>query len=367
MSSSSVQKGALSFGEACDRGKVREENQDSIRRASTPLGELVIVADGIGGYRGGATASRMAADTIAASIGAQPANCSPARAIAEAAAVANNSVMDAAATGDAAFRSMGSTVVLALITGGEAGVNQAPVQAWIGHIGDSRAYLGRAGHLARLTRDHSAVQELMDQGRLTPEEARHSPHASVLTRSIGHIPDVEIEMSMVDLEAGDTLLLCSDGLWGFVPELAIEQVMTDPERDVQDMASTLLNFALDAGGPDNIGIQVVRLSSVQGAAAVPPPSANQPEPTAELPLPGAPGESVAAAGALSDEKDIVTAPAPPADVTEPASAPSEETAPRRSGGWGKTLLIFILVLAGVAALAWYAGQQHWISGIHFGQ
>src|SRR5215472_17909920 len=95
MSSSSVQKGALSFGEACDRGKVREENQDSIRRASTPLGELVIVADGIGGYRGGAVASRMVVDSIDSWFGSVRIGTSPAQAIAEAAAHANANVMEA--------------------------------------------------------------------------------------------------------------------------------------------------------------------------------------------------------------------------------------------------------------------------------
>lgn len=325
MNGTSLLKPALSFAEACDRGKVREENQDSVRHVSTPLGELVMVADGIGGYRGGATASRMVVDSIEASIALQPADCSPARAIAEAAAAANVNVMEAAAAGDPAFRNMGSTVVLVLITfGATYGPNEtqteAQTQAWIGHIGDSRAYLARAGHLVRLTKDHSAVQELLDLNRITPEEARKSPHASVLTRSLGHVAEVEIEMSMVALEPGDSLLLCSDGLWGFVAEQAIEQVMTDPEMDVQGVAETLLNYALDAGGYDNIGIEVVRFN----------PSPEQP-----VDEPG------------GDEQD------------------AEEPEHDRGSGFRNGILIAVLAGVGLAALTWLAERLHWIPTIHF--
>ncbi|MGH7735890.1 MAG: PP2C family protein-serine/threonine phosphatase, partial [Gemmatimonadales bacterium] len=151
-------KPALTFAEACDRGIVREENQDRVRHVSTNLGELVIVADGIGGYRGGAVASQMVVDTIEAWIAAQEPGYSPARAIAEAAAAANAAIFDAAGAGDPAFRQMGSTVVLVLITWeGDA------AHAWIGHIGDSRAFLARNGQIMHLTRDHSVVQEMLDR------------------------------------------------------------------------------------------------------------------------------------------------------------------------------------------------------------
>lgn len=303
---------ALSFAEACDRGKVREENQDRVRHATTALGELVIVADGIGGYRGGATASQMVVDSIQASIAARPAGYSPPRAIAEAAAEANSAVFDAAASGDPAFRNMGSTVVLALITR-----EAEKTQAWIGHIGDSRAYLARKGSLVRLTRDHSAVQEMLDRQEITLEQAKTSPQASVLTRSLGHMREVEIEISIVDMEIGDVLLLCSDGLWGFVAEQAIEQVLAAPGKEPDIAAEELLNLALEAGGHDNIGIQVV-------AYDVPP---------------------------------------------EPASATLDRTASKAPSGsaLSTTLLVFLLALIALIAIAWIAQVQRWSFPIHFSQ
>jgi len=299
----------LIFAEACDRGKVREENQDRVRHATTALGELVIVADGIGGYRGGATASQMVVDRIEASIAARAAGYSPPRAIAEAAAEANGAVFDAAASGDPAFRNMGSTVVLALIT-----QDAGKTQAWIGHIGDSRAYLMRKGGLARLTRDHSAVQEMLDRQEITLEQAKTSPQASVLTRSLGHMREVEIEISIVDLEIGDILLLCSDGLWGFVAEQAIERVLTAPGQEIDKAAAELLNLALEAGGHDNIGIQIVSQS----------------------------------------------APA------EPASATLDQAVSKspRSSGLSTTLILCLMALIALAVIVWFAQEQHWLFPIH---
>ncbi|MFZ0392220.1 MAG: protein phosphatase 2C domain-containing protein [Terracidiphilus sp.] len=297
---------ALSFAEACDRGKVREENQDRVRHATTAVGELAIVADGIGGYRGGATAAQMVVDTVVASIAAREADYSPARAIAEAAAAANCAVFDAAASGDLAFRNMGSTVVLALITR-----DTEAARAWIGHIGDSRAYLARGERLTRLTRDHSAVQELLDQHEITLEQAKKSPQASVLTRSLGHMPEVEIEISMVDLELGDVLLLCSDGLWGFVAEQAIEQVVVASGMEIDQAATGLVNLALEAGGPDNIGVEMVACN----APSVPPETKTD--------------EAKPAAHAASDLR---------------------------------TALIWsLVVLIALGALAWIAEQEHWLS------
>ena len=101
-------------------------------------------------------------------------------------------------------------------------------RAWIGHIGDSRAYHVHDGRLSRVTNDHSAVQALLNRNLITPEAARHHPDASVLTRSLGHQPEVDIDMTMVQLATGDTLLLCSDGLWGYVEEQQIATSSSAP-------------------------------------------------------------------------------------------------------------------------------------------
>jgi len=274
---------SVSYGEACDRGKVREENQDSIRSASIPLGDLFIVADGIGGYQGGATASRMVVEGFWAQLAALPSNYPPDHALAEACTYTNASIHAAANTGDPAFQRMGSTVVLALVQpGGAAGGNSGEVasfgpNAWIGHVGDSRAYLIRAGQMSKITKDHSAVQALINRNLITEEEARNHPDASVLTRSLGHRPDVEIEIDRVPLEYGDSLLLCSDGLWGYVADADIAAVATDPNLSVEKVARYLLDLALTAGGHDNIGIEFLR---IEGNAAATAPTISNPSRTA---------------------------------------------------------------------------------------
>jgi serine/threonine protein phosphatase PrpC len=256
---------SVSFGEACDRGKVREENQDSIRSAAIPLGDLFIVADGIGGYQGGATASRMVVDGFHAQLALRPAGYAPEKALAEASSHTNGSIFATASSGDPATQRMGSTVVLALIQAGNpAAGNSGTLQsftptAWIGHVGDSRAYLIRNGKMSKITSDHSAVQALISRNLITEEEARSHPDASVLTRSLGHRPDVEIEIDRVSIQHGDALLLCSDGLWGYVSDGDIAAVATDASLGVQTIADTLLHQALAAGGQDNIGIEFIRV------------------------------------------------------------------------------------------------------------
>jgi protein phosphatase len=245
----------MSFAEVCDRGKEREENQDSVRHVRLPLGELLLVADGIGGYRGGATASRMVIDGFTHSLAVRSAHESPELAIREAAAYTNRKIYEAANAPDSLYRRMGSTVVLALLTRNETGTN-----AWIGHIGDSRAYLIRDGRMSRVTNDHSAVQALLDSHVITPEQAATHPDASVLTRSLGHQPEVEIEISVVTMVPGDSLLLCSDGLWGYVPELQIESIAVKSTASLGDIAQGLFELAMAAGGHDNIGVEMVRLN-----------------------------------------------------------------------------------------------------------
>jgi len=254
----------IAFSEACDRGKVREENQDNVRRASIPLGELLIVADGMGGYQGGATASRIAVETFLEYLGSRPPDYPPEQAIREASASANTNIATAANSPGSLYRQMGSTVVLALLTQDASGT-----RAWIAHVGDSRAYLARAGQLNRITNDHSAVQALLSQNLITPEQARHHPDASALTRSLGHQPEVEIDIEMVPLQDGDSLLLCSDGLWGFVPEQEMEAAAANLELTVEMAAQTLLDLALAAGGHDNIGLAMARMSKAPPAVKKP--------------------------------------------------------------------------------------------------
>jgi serine/threonine protein phosphatase PrpC len=254
----------ISFGEACDRGKIREENQDSVRRATIPLGELFIVADGIGGYQGGATASRMVVEEFHAQLAARPADYPADDALREASAHTNASIHTVASSGDPSLQRMGSTVVVALV---QKELDTEPV-AWIGHVGDSRAYLIREGEMSKVTSDHSAVQALLSRNLITEEEARNHPDASVLTRSLGHKSEVEIELDRVSLQAGDALLLCSDGLWGYVAEGDIAAVVSDGSLGTQTIADTLLHQALAAGGQDNIGIEFIRIAAASEVPAM---------------------------------------------------------------------------------------------------
>jgi protein phosphatase len=255
-----IGKPVILFAEECNRGALGEDNQDSVLHIRIALGDLLIVADGMGGNTGGATASRMVVENFYAHLAALPHDYPAATAIREAAARANASIFAAAKTYGLPHLSMGSTVVLALVQQGENGTH-----ALIGHIGDSRAYLVRAGRLHQLTTDHSAVQSLLSRNLITPEEAKHHPDSSKLTRSLGQQPEIEIDIEHHPLAAGDTLLLCSDGLWGFVPEQDILRTADSPGLTVEAAAHGLLELALAAGGHNNIGIEMARL--------IPPPDA----------------------------------------------------------------------------------------------
>ncbi len=271
---------AISIAGQCDCGKVREENQDRALHVSTSLGDLLIVADGIGGYPGGGVASQMAVDTVSSCVRGMPTFFPPEIAVEEAICHANAAIAAAAAEPDSPNNHMGTTMIAALLRT-DPDRAHAPVQAIIAHVGDSRAYLVHNQKLAQLTRDHSVVQDLLDSDRITPQEAENHPDASMLTRCLGHEPSVQVEMREVPLEVGDTLLLCSDGLWGYVSDREIERVLADRALDVESAARTLLDLALAAGGHDNIGIQLarIRVPDVHAAARASSPAPHIADPT----------------------------------------------------------------------------------------
>jgi protein phosphatase len=259
---------AILFAEECDRGVQQEENQDSILHIRIALGDLLIVADGIGKSSGGALASRLAVESIYAYMMTLPHDYSADKAIREAAEIANQKILEAAQAPDSLYAHMGSTLVVALVQrDGDA------THAWIGHIGDCRAYLMRAERLYRLTTDHSAAQSLLSWNLITPEQAQHHPDATVVTRSLGLKPKVEIDTEDHPLAIGDTLLLCSHGLWSPVPEKEIEAAAAIGALGAA--AHKMLELALASGGRDNVAIEMARLM-------VPLPPA--PPRKAELPL-----------------------------------------------------------------------------------
>jgi protein phosphatase len=231
-----------------DAGK-REENQDWMSWSRIPWGECYIVADGMGGYKGGALAARMTVEGLERHLKSQPPEWPFDKALQEAARRTNTDVYSAAQSGNPEMDRMGSTVAVALVSGGN---------LHTGHIGDSRIYLFRGRQLKLLTTDHTSVQRMVEAGMLTPEQAREHPEAHILSRAVGSKADVEIEIGgPFPLQPGDGILICSDGLTGYVTDKQIEKVLAR-QSDVQRVPKQLLELALQSGSDDNITVQFVR-------------------------------------------------------------------------------------------------------------
>ena len=242
----------VSVGVQCNVGKERTENQDRITRAATPLGDLFVVADGVGGHQGGAEAAQAVVDGFAKHLNAFG-NLPLQEALQRATRAISSDLQQRSAT-NTALRGMGSTVVLCVVHGN---------QATYAHAGDSRAYLVRDGKLTQLTRDHSVMERMVSQGILTPAQAKDHPDASVLTRAIGQSPDVALDIADIGLQANDAMLLCSDGLWGYARHEEMEAVATSANLSATAVADALLNLALEGGGGDNVSIQFLRFQAVK--------------------------------------------------------------------------------------------------------
>jgi len=238
-------------------GKVRTENQDFSLVSSGPEspggGTLMIVADGMGGHRGGATASRLAATTVQERFAADPLD-DPGPALSTAIANANRAVFEHAQE-NPDLRGMGTTVSV---------LYARESRAWFSHVGDSRIYRLRQGQLEQLTQDHSVVASMVREGLLTDEEAAVHPRRNVLQRSLGVIPDIEIDSgSDLELMPGDTYLLCSDGLHGFVGSDSIREALALPPQDAVDRC---IEMAYAAGAPDNVTAVVCRVEEAPASS-----------------------------------------------------------------------------------------------------
>jgi serine/threonine protein phosphatase PrpC len=259
---------SISLADQCHPGKVREDNQGTVRHNSTRLGDLLIVADGVGSGAGGRRASLIAVDTISSCFEGMPLSLPPEIAVAEAVTQANSAIMAAAAQPDYRDSRMGIMVVVALLRR-DADRAQAHMQATIGRLGNGRAYLNHNQKLTLLTRVDSAGQDLLDRNQITPQAGDSDPDASLQAQDLGKQFNVRVEMRDVQLEIGDTLLLCSHGLWGYVSEREIERELSDGTRTVEEASRALLDLALDAGGYENVAIEIARLAqSADDAAGV---------------------------------------------------------------------------------------------------
>lgn len=245
---------------ASDIGRVRTVNEDSVWIGATRHGyTLGIIADGMGGHLAGDTASRLALETMRNCLdGLDPDLSEEELRDALAAAIAKaNEVVYSESSRDEKYHNMGTTVVSVLLKG---------PTGYIGHIGDSRAYLIKDGAAMQLTEDHTLVNELFKNGQISLEELGSHPRRNVLIKALGTDAEVTADLAPVSLSSGELLLLCSDGLSNFVSEEHMGKVAGIHEIPLEERADRLLQLALLAGGGDNISVAMLEH---QGEAAVP--------------------------------------------------------------------------------------------------
>lgn len=246
-----IERNVVSVGARSETGFVRTENQDRMGWLRAPIGDVFFVSDGAGGYAGGALAASITVRVLQEQLDTLSDTSSAPERLTLALASANRSVYrHAHATPQSGLESMCATAVVLVAT---------RTHALVAHVGDSRAYRhSRERGLEALTRDHSRVQRLIDAGQLSPDDALTHAESNVLERAIGFQPDVDAEVGVWQpVEAADTLLLCSDGLTGYVDEARIADVIAQPSN-AQTLADRLVALALDAGSEDNVTVIVAR-------------------------------------------------------------------------------------------------------------
>lgn len=363
----------IRVGAATDVGRVRERNEDSLLTAPP----LYAVADGMGGHRGGNVASSIAVGTLAgiAEAGRWPELAGQFRS-------ANKSILDRSRD-DRSLAGMGTTLTAAFMDG----------EAFhIAHVGDTRAYLLRDGDFRLLTEDHTLVHQMEKQGRITKEEAETHPQRSILIRALGVDEPLEVDEFILQVQEGDRLLMCSDGLYGMVGDGAIEEVL-ETVRAPQEVAETLIEMANRAGGMDNITVVVLDFEpgeGVEGTILDPPKledvdrsgTAEIPvvddEPPTDLtvarPIPVPPGRAAQAEGEAASAAAAASARAPAAP---PSAAPRQPVAapPAPSGSLGpprrrRYAVMALGILLGVALVG--VGTRiyldtRWFVGFHENQ
>jgi serine/threonine protein phosphatase PrpC len=243
----------ISVGAVSEIGQ-REQNQDCMTGFTSPFGTVYLIADGMGGHRGGAEASRMVAEAFNRHLLAAPASSPMRDAVVLALRLTNIEILEKGKSGNPEFEGMGSTVVIALV-----GQSTNGLELTTSHVGDSRIYLQRDGKLTLLTKDHTQVQWLIDNHALDEAAARTHPDASVLTRAMGHTTDLQVDISdPIPLREGDGILLCSDGLSGFANAEDIDRTIRE-NPDPSTCANQLVQLALASGSNDNITVQFLRI------------------------------------------------------------------------------------------------------------
>ncbi len=248
---------AIEFAGASHRGRVRQQNQDDYGKfpednhdLDHPDGQLLVVADGMGGHLGGQEASRLAVETLQQVVFSDHADDFRER-LERAFHAANQAILEKASR-NPNLQGMGTTCTALLLHGS---------QATLAHVGDSRAYLINESGLQRLTQDHSHVAEMQRQGILTERQARVHPHGSVLTRALGILPSVQVDIRDMPVQVGDAFLLCSDRLLD-VPEDTLQEVTLS--QPPEEACSILVSLANQAGGEDNVTVLIAHIVTKEG-------------------------------------------------------------------------------------------------------
>jgi len=262
----------LRFGARSDVGLLRSGNEDAMYAGP----RLLAVADGMGGHAAGEVASRVAIEAVAPLDDDLPGS-DLISSLRDAVETANDYIRDMVAA-DNALEGMGTTLTALLSAGQRLGLV---------HVGDSRAYLLRDGVLHQITHDHTLVQNLVDEGRITPEEANTHPQRSWITRALDGRSTIELDLSVREALAGDRYLLCSDGLTGVVSEDTIAEALRE-SSDPQEACDRLVELALRGGGPDNVTCivadvveQVLDGSPIVGGSAADSKAAAEEAPAAD--------------------------------------------------------------------------------------
>ena len=223
-------------------GLVRQRNEDRFYAQ----GPLLIVADGMGGYTGGEYASTMVVDTIVEVVNEATEMSTD---VLQNAILQANRMIYEKSQSYKELEGMGTTAVVAYV--------QEDTLYWA-HVGDSRLYLYGQEGLHRMTKDHSMVQQLVEAGTITEDEVIHHPKRNMLTRAIGVYETVEVDTGVVEVHQNDRILLCSDGLSGYIEESKIEQVLSEENNESRALED-LVHLVYDAGARDNVTIVLGRI------------------------------------------------------------------------------------------------------------